>query len=255
MSTQIVVNNPYNILRTNDFDPEKLSITEAKKTKYNTHKSFINYPNKLTDMGKVYYQTPIMSCPFGLTESKMNEDDEPKYYLEMAFNATTDKLEGFHKKARNLFEAIDKRMIDVAVERSGKWFNKKRNREAIKDDKYKSALKCKKNEDGEPVNDYPDRLSFKIYIDDNGKPNVNVFNHLKEQIEVNTVGELSDLIHNGRRLKATVQASSVWISKSSGCGISWIVLNIKLYPSQTDAIEDYAFGDDSNSDSDVEELE
>lgn len=250
MSTPTVTRNPFNILRTGDFDPEKLTITEAKKTKYNSLKSFINYPNPTTEQGRVYYQTPRMVAPFGLTESRMTEEDDPKYYIEMGFNATTDKLEGFHKKTRDLFVGIDKRMIDVAVERSGKWFKKKKNRATVQEEKYKSALKCNKDENDNPKNDYPDRLAFKVLVNDNGKPAIEVFNHLKEPIEVNTIQDLSEIIHSGRQLKATVQAASVWVG-TTGCGISWFVVNIKVYPSQVDAIDDYAF----ESDSEIEELE
>lgn len=248
MSTT-VIKNPFNILRTRDFDPEKLTVTQATATKYKSLQAFINYPNSSSEQGKVYYQTPIMHCPFGLTESKMNEEDEPKYYIEMSFNATTDKLEGFHKKSRDVFVGIDKRMIDVAVERSAKWFKRKKNRQAIIDDKYKSALKCNKDEEGNYKNDYADRLCFKILLSDKGKPNIEIFNHLKEPIKINTVQELENLIHSGTRLKAIVQASSVWIG-STGCGISWKVIALKIYPSGDDQIDDYAFEDDS----DVEEL-
>lgn len=250
MSAPTITQNPYHILRTADFDPEKLTITEATKTKYNSLQAFINYPNSSSEQGKVYYQTPIMHCPFGLTESKMNEDEDPKYYIEMSFNATTDKLEGFHKRTRDVFVGIDKRVVDIAVKRSGKWFKRKKNRQTIIEDKYKSALKCNKDEDGNPKNDYADRLNFKVLLNEQGKPNVEVFNHLKEPMPVNNIKELQELVHPGRRLKAIAQASSVWIG-STGCGISWKVLTLKLYPSGDDQIPDYAFGNDS----DVEELD
>jgi hypothetical protein len=243
------VKNPFHILRTGDFDTSKLSVTEATPTKYKSLQSYINYPNTDTTTGKVYYQTPIMKAPFGISESRMTEEDEPKYYLELQFDATTDKLEGFHKKAHELFESIDKRMVDVAVERSSKWFKKKKSRQVIIDEKYKSVLKKNLDDEDNPKNDFPDRLAFKILIDDAGRPNVEVYNHQKERVQVNTVQELMDLVHNGRSVKAIVQASSVWIS-STGCGISWYVRMIKLYEGESQ-LPEYAFDDDSD---DVEAL-
>lgn len=243
------VKNPYHILRTGDFDPEKLTVTEATPTKYKSLQSYINYPNPESTTGKVYYQTPIMNAPFGVAESRMTEEDDPKYYLELQFNATSDKLEGFHKKAHDLFEGIDKKMVDVAVTNSSTWFKKKKSRQVIIDEKYKSVLKRNLDEEGEPKNDYPDRLAFKILIDDAGKPNLEVFNQRKERVQVNSIQDLMELIHNGRRVKAIVQASSVWIS-STGCGISWYVRMIKLYDGESQ-LPDYAFDDDSD---DVEAL-
>lgn len=242
--------NPFHILRTKDFNPENLTVTEAQKTKYGSLQSFINYPRADNAQGRVIYQTPIMYAPFGLTESRMNEEDEPKYYLEMGFNATTDKLEGFHKSARDLFVGIDKRMVDIAVERSGKWFKKKKSRQVVIDEKYKSALKCNVDEEGNLKNDYSDRLCFKVMVGDSGRPNVEVYNHMKERVPVETIDELKALINPGRKIKAIIQASSVWIG-STGCGISWKVVEIKLYPSGNEQLEDYAF-DDSD---DVEALE
>jgi len=234
--------NPHNILRTYDFHPEKLTVTESQKTKYGSLQSFINYPTDESPQGKVIYQTPIMYAPFGLVESKMNEDDEPKYYLEMGFDATTDKLEGLQKAARDLFVGIDNKMVDVAVERSTEWFKKKKSRQVIIDEKYKSSLQCDVDEDGNAKNKYADRLRFKIMLGENGKPNVEVYNHMKQPVECNSIEKLRELITSGRRLKAIVQASSVWIG-STGCGISWKVLQIKLYPSSNDKLEDYAFDD------------
>lgn len=244
------VSNPFNILRTKDFNPEKLKITEPTKTKYNSLQSYINYPSNDNPQGKVIYQTPIMYSPFGLTESKMSEDDEPKYYLELGFNSTTDKLEGFHKKARDLFEGIDKRMIDEAVENSALWFKKKKSRQVIIDEKYKSALQKDVDEDGNAKNQYSDRLKFKVLKDDKtGAPNVEIYDHNKERIECDSIERLRELITPGRHMKAIVQAGTVWIG-TTGCGISWKVLQIKLYPSGQEQLEDYAF-DESD---DVEEL-
>lgn len=248
--SSVAAQNPFNILRTRDFNPENLTVTEAQKTKYGSLQSFINYPTPSNAQGKVIYQTPIMYTPFGLTESKMNEEDEPKYYLEMGFDATTDKLEGFQKKTRDLFVGIDKKMVDIAVERSGKWFKKKKSRQVVIDEKYKSALKFNVDEDGIAKNDYADRLCFKVLIGDKGKPNVEVYDHMKERVQIDTIEDLGDLITSGRRLKVIVQASSVWIG-STGCGISWKVLEIKLYPRGDEQLAGYAF-DDSD---DIEALE
>ena len=243
------VQNPFNILRTRDFNPEKLTVTEAQKTKYNSLQSFSNYPTDENPQGKVIYQTPTMYAPFGLAESKMNEEDEPKYYLELGFNATTDKLEGFQKAARDVFVDIDKRMVDIAVENSAVWFKKKKSRQVIIDEKYKSALQCDVDEEGNAKNRYSDRLKFKVMLDNNKVPNLEIYDHNKERVECNSVDELRELITSGRRMKAIVQASSVWIG-TTGCGISWKVLQIKLFPSGNEQLDNYAF-DDSD---DVEEL-
>lgn len=244
------VKNPFNILRTRDFNPANLVVTEAQKTKYGSLQSYINYPTAENPQGKVIYQTPIMYAPFGLVESKMNEEDEPKYYLELGFNATTNKLEGFHKRARDLFAGIDDRMVDVAVENSAVWFKKKRNREQILDDKYKSALQVDRDGEDNPKNEYPDRLKFKIMLDDKTKaPNVEIYDHNKNRVECDSIETLRRLITGGRKMKAIVQASTVWIG-TAGCGISWKVLAIKLYPNGDEQLEDYAF-DDSD---DMQEL-
>ena len=47
------VQNPFNILRTRDFNPEKLTVTEAQKTKYNSLQSFINYPTDENPQGPI----------------------------------------------------------------------------------------------------------------------------------------------------------------------------------------------------------
>ena len=244
-STQSMrVKNPFHILRTADFDPSKIVVTEATPTKYKSLQSFINYPNADNAAGKIYYQTPIMVAPFGVTESRMTEEDEPKYYLELQFNATTDKLEGFHKKARDVFARLDDKMVDVAVDQSAKWFKKTKSRQVVIDEKYKSVLKQNFDDDGKPKNDYPDRLAFKILLDESGKPNVEIYNEHKELVEARTVQDLMALVHNGRKVKVIAQASSVWIS-STGCGISWYVRMIKLYAGETQ-LPEYAFDSDSD---------
>lgn len=239
------MNNPHNILRTNDFDPSKLVITESTRTKYGGLQSFVNYPHKGIQNGKVLYQTPIMTTPFGIVTSQMKEEDEPKYYLEMSFNATTDRLEGLHQKTRELFGKIDDKIVDVATERSVEWFKKKRDRGVIIDEKYKSVLRTNTDEDGNPKYDYPDRLNFKILVNDDGRPAVEVYNHMRERLTVNSIDELKKLVPPKSRVKAIVQAASVWIT-ATGCGVSWRVLQLKLYPSQQ--MPEYAFQDSDDVD-------
>lgn len=238
MSTTVANPNPHNILRTSDFDPKKIIITESLKTKFGGLQSYVNYPHKGTGNGKVYYQTPIMSVPFGIVKSQMEGQAEPKYYLEMSFNATTDKLDGFHKRTHELFEGIDDKMLDVAVERSADWFKKKKERSVIKDEKYKSVLRSNNDENGNPKYDYPDRLNFKILVNDDGKPAVEVYNNVRERLEINSIDELTKLIPPKSRVKAIVQAASVWVT-STGCGITWRVVQIKVYPSEQ--MPDFAF--------------
>lgn len=232
--------NPHNILRTNDFDASKLVITESTRTKYGGLQSFINYPHKGTPNGKVIYQTPKMTVPFGIVKSQMKEDDEPKYYLELSFNATTDRLEGLHQKTRALFASIDDKLVDVAVERSAEWFKKKKDRGVIIDEKYKSSLRYSTDEEGNPKYEFPDRLNFKILVHDDGKPAVEVYNTQRERLTVNSIDELMKLITPKSRVKAIVQAACVWIT-ATGCGISWRVLQIKVYPNEQ--MPDYAFQD------------
>jgi hypothetical protein len=243
------VKNPFHILRTGDFDPSKLVISEATPTKYKSMQAYINYPNPENAAGKVYYQTPIMAAPFGVSESKMTEEDEPKYYLELQFDATNDNLEGFHKKTHDLFEKIDDKVVDVAVDNSATWFKKKKSKQVVIDEKYKSVLKRNHDKEGNLKTDYPDRLSFKILLDETKKPNVEVYNDRKERVNVNTIQDLMNVVHNGRRVKVIVQAASVWIS-STGCGVSWYVRMIKLYEGEPQ-LPEYAFDEDSD---DVEAL-
>lgn len=231
MSVISVESNPHNILRTSDIDPSKITITKSEKTKYGGLQSFLNYPIKGNNAGKLFYQTPIMTVPFGIVKSQMEGQADPKYYLELSFNATNDKLTGFHKKAHDMFKGIDEKLIDCAVERSADWFKKKKDRSVIIDEKYKSALRSNTDENGNPKNDYPDRLNFKILVNEDGKPAVEVYNSLRERVEVNSVEELMKVIPQKTRVKAIVQAASVWVT-STGCGISWRVHQIKLYPSE-----------------------
>lgn len=239
------VSNPHNILLSRDLDGSKVMVGETSKNKYNASQAFITYNNGTDVPTKLTWQTPIMKTPFGVKGFSIAEGEDPKYTLDLQFNATTENLKGLHKTAHKGITSIESKIVDVAVERSNEWFKKKKTRDVILEEKFKSLLRVNLLDDsGKPKTDYPDRLSFKIFVDDNGVPAVEVYDHLKNRIPIENVQQLMDTIKAGRRMKAIVQASNVWIS-STGCGVSWKVVMLKLYP--TEDLPDYAFESDDDN--------
>ena len=244
------VQNPHNILLSRDItDGSKVLVGETSKNKYQALQAFISFNNGTETPGKLVWQTPIMKAPFGVKEFRMADNEDPKYTLDLQFNNTTEKLDGLHKRAHDAVVCVENRVVDIATDKSAEWFKKKKTRDVILEEKFKSLLKTNPVDDnGVPKSDYPDRLAFKVFVDDKNVPVVEVYDHLKNRLPVNSIADLMALIKVGRRVKAIVQATNVWIS-STGCGISWKLVMLKLYPSEE--LPDYAF---SSDDEEIEEL-
>lgn len=228
------MSNPHNIVRTSDFDVNKVSFGEAKKTEYGGMQVRVSYDN-----GNFVYQTPKMRAPFGAFSSQMSENDAEKHYLELSFGGESSLV----SKAHELFNQLDEKMLDVGQEFSQQWFNKKKMSRELAEDKYSSCVRRFKDpQTKEATGKYPDTFRVKIPKSAEGYPLVEVYDQHKERIEVNSMEELLELVSKGSYVKALVQCSNLWITQKYGMG--WRLVQLQVFP--TGQMAKYSFIDDED---------
>lgn len=197
-----------NVMRNfESFDVNQLQFTNPKVNQSGGQSVYINYNND-----KLRIQTPTMFAPFGVNEYN------GRCSIDMSVR---------DPQFQKFIEDLDKTIIDNAVKSSNSWFKKNLN-ESVVNELYKNTLKGNSEK-------YPPLLRMKLPTQDG-----------------EFVGEIYDANENliatkalSRGMKIQVIAELVGIYfVSKEFGLSWKILQVKLYPSNK--LSGFSFVDDND---------
>lgn len=232
------------ILKINDFDINRVSFSDPKKTAKSGQKVLVNYDYNGT-RGPLIFQTPELSLPFGLDVKEY--DDNVKYSLNFSLTNETDLKNPVAKFVDNL-NKLDSKVRDVGTQESPKWFGSKKN-EVIINEFFKPCVK--RSQDEEKAKKYAPILQVKLAMYDN-KPSFKLYDANKQEIPV-LIDDDIDLtcLHSGCKLTCLIQCDRVYFMAGAKFGLTWKLVQAKVKP--PDAIVGYSIVDDDDEEEEQEE--
>lgn len=208
------------IARSFEVDPSKISFSSQVKTLDSGYKMvWCTYKNEPFAM-----QLPKMKAPFGLNKWTDDKGSAEKYSIDLSFagKETNEKLQATY----DLFNTLDKKIIQVALENSQEWFKKKYTTEEVIEALYTPIVKMPKNEQ------YPPTIKLPLKEKPDGNFTCLVFDGQRNQVNLKT------LECKGSEIHAIVQLSHVWIAGGK-FGVAWKVQQLQVSPRP--ALTEYAF--------------
>lgn len=185
-----------------NFDIRQISYGQPKQQATGAKTIYINYGGK-----QCYLQTPEMKAPFGVSVWPSDNGGPDKYSLDLSFEGreSREQLQTFFDSLL----AIDKRLVNDAMENSQLWFKKKYPSVDVVEALYSPTVKYSKDrETGEISNRYAPTFKMSLPFKD-GKFQCPCYGSNREEVD------LMEVIQSGRskgaRVKAIVQISAVWI--------------------------------------------
>ncbi|GAX85865.1 hypothetical protein CEUSTIGMA_g13281.t1 [Chlamydomonas eustigma] len=135
------------ILTAKTWDMNKVTFGELKTLETSSRIVYINYDGK-----PLYFQTPPMVSPFGVSKFAIDGTDTKKYSIEIAFKnrETSARERMFFEK----LQAFDRKVLDTVLENSGTWLKKKHNSLEVIEALYTPCIKVPKDKNGEATDKY-----------------------------------------------------------------------------------------------------
>jgi len=242
MTTQAVTQ----VIKANRIDASKFKLADnIKLNKYQGKSVFAAYNGSVMRV-----QLDKMSLPFGISVYTDPTSGDMKYSLDLNMKTASPNFV-------EQIEKIEDNILDYAAKNSKDLFKKVRNKELLKEF-YKSFIKYTE-EDGVRSDKYAPRFKAKMWIGDNGKFSTDVY--MADKVDGKypkvdlTLENYEEIISKGSSCEAIIQCSGLWVVGDT-FGISWSVVQLKVYPNQN-VLSGYAFQDDeeeeTEQDEDVEE--
>lgn len=203
------------IFRVNEVNPEKWTLSKVRANQSGSKSVYVNFDNH-----RVNIQTPKMRLPFGISKNQWNDNDRPKYTVDLSFEKeSNDKLDAFHK----MLEDIDEFVMKQAIEHCKEWLGKNKLSKELSEELYNSVIrKYKDPQTKEFTGKYPDTLKLKL-PQRNGKFMCKAFGPDKQEVD------LEEALKPGAKVIAIMQISQIWIS-TMGFGVSLNATQLKVYP-------------------------
>jgi len=208
------------------------------------------------DRTQLYWQTPEMYMPFGLS---MFDDGKVNVDLSFIFQDRDAKTMNpasneFHKK----LEEFEDLIVSEAVKNSQSWLKMKAKKgkdgvEVVRAFFTPLLKKSKNKETLEPDGKYPDSIRLKIYKNKKGEWDPVVWDTTSEKPEK---VDLEDGLQRMCKMKAIMHVSSVWLADKK-YGVTLVLKQAKITNAGGSGLSKYGFKDDSGSeeeeDDDVED--
>lgn len=227
----------YSIVGTDVWDPNNHKYGNGKPNKNGQGKSAaFTYGTQ-----KFYLKVPKMSCPFGASKPKPKPGQAPgndaQFSLQMCFGddaAGSQFLEKALKLDANMIEEGSK------PERTIDWLGAPKNKPYVKEvveSKYSSMVKYPKTPEGEINTQYAAfiRPSFPTSFKNKGEFTCEIYNSKNDLMEVSSSPEdpnfISKLIPPQSQCSALLQGS-IWCNTTTGYGITWRIMQLKVFPSK-----------------------
>lgn len=224
------------ILKINNFDINRVSFSDVKKTTKTGQKVLVNYDHNGT-RGPLILQTPELSLPFGLNVNEY--DDNVKYSVNLSLtNDTSDLSNPVSKFTDNLMQ-LDDKVRKTAIEQSPKWFGSKKN-EVIINEFFKPCIK--RSADEEKAKKYAPILQVKLTFYDN-KPSFKLYYNKDEEIPILVDDEIDlTCLRAGGKITCLIQCDRVYFMAGAKFGLTWRLVQAKV--KAPDAIIGYSIIDD-----------
>lgn len=173
----------------NKINMEKVGFNEPTKNSYGGKMSKVSYDNKWP-----LVQTPMIKCPFGLSEYDSNDESSKTYSMDLSINTEETKQNDFLKFLKDLEE----KLVEHVSENSEEWIDtadapievcKALLRPVIKYSRDKSTKKID--------NKYPPRIKVAVpFYEENMKFKVFKKTNDTDFIELNTLEEVKNNLKN-----------------------------------------------------------
>jgi hypothetical protein len=171
--------------------------------------------------GKVRLQTPVQSCPFGVSRYD-DANGGASFSLDVSFKDADE-----NHKVKQLWDAcaaLDEFMLDKAVEKSEEWFGKAMSREIVQEF-YKPVVRQSSNPDK-----YKPTIRFKL-----NPPYTEIFDDQGNRIES------LEYITKGSTVRGIVELSFWMVGKNFGVSLRAVQLQVLSRPV---GLSGFAFADD-----------
>ena len=193
-----------------EISPDELEFSKPKQNSMGGQHIFMNMANCLQSDSKVCFQTPKCKCPFGLNEYNN------RYTLDLQVQNNSEM--------KTFLESLDSKLVEEASKNSFTWFKKSMHESVVKE-LYKPQLKT--NGKFLPL------MRVKLPVK-NGEFDGQIYD---ENNQIMSMNEMS----KGCEVQAIIESTGVYFVAKE-FGISWKVLQLKVFPSQK--LTGYAFVDE-----------
>ena len=236
--------------KTDKFDTDNLRLQEVKLNPGKKGETgYIRYEEDGSENVVNIQSNKYLRKPFSLSKylkDGLNESDPNCYKYSMMLSLQGD--DGIVKCIKDM----DDWALNLGVENSKKWFQKKLKKDQLSEFYYNKSLKEPKNKDGESMLDkFGYQMTVKIPTKSTGEFNVAVYNHKKEKIPNDEIEEA--LSKKNLRMKAMIEVTALWIAGKKQFGLTYRVTQIRL--EKPSASEAYAFEDSSDDEEDVDDVD
>jgi hypothetical protein len=241
------------IIKSKDFDPRKLSFKEVRTLKdIGAQFAPVEYDGK-----KLYLQTPEMIVPYGISQYKGKEGEEPDenapWSVDLSFSGHEDNPE--ISEFMSKLHAVEDIIKEFAYQNNWKKDNKskdpkKRNKSVSKEVlqtlissivRYSTGPKSV-DSNGNPK--YPPTMKIKVPCV-KGNFLCEVYDEDKNPV---TVTPLNQMLIKGTRAKCLLECGAVFIG--SNISLTWKLSQVKIR--QSGRVAGYGFIDDSDGEGDGE---
>ena len=221
------------IVQPKNLDISEITFDAVKKTQMGGNIVYFKHEGS----PRLVLQTPVLHAPFGLSTYTDDKTGVTKYSLDVSFRGMDEdpKVQQFFEK----MQALDAYTMETAVSNSKEWFGKKQSKEVI-ENFYRPLVKPSKD----PTK-YAPTMKMKIQTKRNGDIDLTAFD--SEQNELN----ITDALSPGCKVKAIIEASSVWFVNKTMFGITWKLVQLQVMPS--DKISGFSFQEDDEEEYEEEE--
>lgn len=211
------------VISVSKINASDIQFAEPKRNKQGGVSVAFKYNNQ-----NVQFRFPQLSFPGGC-RVKENVNKDGSTSVSYSMSATLQGCDPYAQepsmnsddisKTYNFLRELQDRVIQAAVENSGKWFGKKRGEEGVREsfNKFLSVSVDKTPDGWVPNGKYPPSVSFKLPVYD-GKVCMDVIDVDDNDVEVNT-SNLVDVFSKGCSSKLVVQASIYVVGQSFG--VTW----------------------------------
>ena len=219
--------------RAKQVDVSKFTIGEQATSDNGNKSAYLGYGGE-----KFFVQTPQLKVAFTMSKFGLDKDAKiefqpgvvEKFGLQLTLNESCKSTKHFV----SFIKALDKKVIDVGVANSAKWFKKAHSKEVV-ETFYSSSRAESKDRDK-----YADTFKINVPIKE-GKIMTPCVDENDNPIEVEFP------IRRGAQVTAILQFSSIWFVGNNKFGISQRPVLLKVTQSQND-FKSFEFQPDSDDD-------
>ena len=173
----------------NKINMDKLGFNQPITNSYGGKMSKVTYDNKWP-----LVQTPLMKCPFGLSEYQSNDESSKTYSMDLSINTDEAKQNEFLKFIKNLEDAL----VEHVSKNSEDWIDTANAPKEVCKALLRPVIKYSRDKSTKKIdNKYPPRIKVAVPFYEE-KMKFKVFKKVDNEnfVELNTLEEVKDNLTN-----------------------------------------------------------